>query len=48
MKIKLCVVSIGVDLEAMSMSYSDDVSSVENEEQRSDDTTLTDSIQNYE
>jgi len=40
MKIKLCVVSVGVDLEAMLLSYSDDISSVENEEQRSEDTTL--------
>ena len=40
MKIKLCVVSIGVLLEAMSLSYSDDVSGVKNKEQRTKDASL--------
>ena len=40
MKIKLCVVSIGVHLEAMSLSYSDDVSGVKNKEQRTKDASL--------
>jgi len=39
-KIKLCVISMGVHLKAMTLSYSDNVSSVENEEQRSKDASL--------
>jgi len=39
-KIKLCVSSTGVHLKAMTLSYSDNVSSVENEEQQSKDVSL--------
>ena len=42
MKIKLCVVGVGVHLEAMSLSYV--VGGVENKEQRSKDASLCNAV----
>jgi len=40
MKIKLCVLRVGVHLAAIALSYSDDVGSVQNKKHRSKEASL--------